>query len=200
WGWPAPSGSAPGEGSPCGEASPCNWLGHPRTVDVMARWGIAPGVSKGDTMNGSSIQRRAARGMRGTAAIPGRALLSVRPGLATVAGLVVAASAGTSPAAAATTRTGLSAVAARASHPGETGQARIGRAALLGAGQLAGSWRKLPAAPAGKPATQALTVWTGSKMIVYGIRVQPGMIRRFNVAYLPASGTWQQLARGPRPD
>jgi hypothetical protein len=42
-------------------------------------------------------------------------------------------------------------------------------------------------------------VWTGSKMIIYGIRRMPSGIGRFNVAYPPASGTWQQLARGPMP-
>lgn len=35
--------------------------------------------------------------------------------------------------------------------------------------------------------------------LVAGIRVTPAGIRRFNLAYDPASNAWQQLPRGPRP-
>jgi hypothetical protein len=139
-------------------------------------------------MNGRSLFRRAAGGARGPGGSRGRARLDVRLALGAVAALAVAASAGLTPA------------AAQAGHPGPARQANTGPATLADAGPVAGSWRKLPAAPVGNPATQTSAVWTGSKMIIYGIRVQQRPIGRFNVAYLPASGTWQQLARGPRPD
>ncbi len=132
------------------------------------------------------------RGIEGTVLGPGgsrgRARLGVVLALGAVATLAVAASAGLTPA------------AAQTGHSGLAGQAGTGPATLAGAGPVAGSWRKLPTAPVGNPATQTSAVWTGSKMITYGIRAQQRPIGRFNVAYLPASGTWQQLARGPRPD
>jgi hypothetical protein len=64
---------------------------------------------------------------------------------------------------------------------------------------ISGSWQKLPPAPITQAPTQGLAVWTGSKMIVYGIRVTPSVIRRFNVAYQPGINAWQPLARGPVP-
>src|SRR5690348_11937274 len=108
--------------------------------------GDRAGVSKGDMMNGRSIFRRMAPIKGKTPASRGRALLSIPAALGALAALAVAASAGTSPAAAAATRAGVSA-AAQVSHPGQAGQARPGPAALPGEGLVAGSWRKLPAAP-----------------------------------------------------
>jgi hypothetical protein len=150
-------------------------------------------------MNGTSIYRRRERALGGPATGRTRALLAIPVALGAIATLTIAGCAATSPQAGAGDQTGLSA-AASTGHPGQASGASASGLAPPSATTVTGTWRKLPAAPIGKPPTHAVAVWTGSKMIIYGTRVTPSGIDRFNVAYLPAYGTWQQLARGPRPD
>ena len=131
----------------------------------------------------------------------GRVLLGFPVALGVAASLAASGNPlGSSPAAAAT-RSVFFAPASQTSQAGPAGRSRAGQPAspLPATALLAGSWRKLPPAPITKAPTQALTVWTGKKMIVYGIRVTQTGIRRFNVAYLPRANKWQQLARGPEP-
>ena len=132
----------------------------------------------------------------------GRALLGVPIALAAVAAL--AAAAGGSPPKSGpptvTTRTAFSAQSRQASpsSPSRAGQ----RALSLPATPLVtGSWKLLPRTPVTKAPDQAMTVWTGKKMIIYGIRhtASGTFFRRFNVAYRPGTDAWQQLPRGPRP-
>src|SRR6266571_3694223 len=71
-------------------------------------------------------------------------------------------------------------------------------AALAASSPLAGTWRKLPAAPVA--VEQSLTgVWTGKQLIVFGRT--PAMNPSANVAeaYNPATSTWNRLSppRGP---
>ena len=64
-----------------------------------------------------------------------------------------------------------------------------------------GTWRRLPVAPFASPAAGGTSVWTGSEMIVAGVR--PGRDGTFidsteeAAAYDPASRTWRTLARPP---
>jgi hypothetical protein len=62
---------------------------------------------------------------------------------------------------------------------------------------LAGTWRLLPAAPVTKPYT-AVGVWARRQMILHGLRFT-STGRRVTLGYRPASNTWAQLARGPKP-
>jgi hypothetical protein len=59
---------------------------------------------------------------------------------------------------------------------------------------LAGSWRRLPAAPLPRGTGQLTAAWTGSKMILYGRGS-----RNVAAAYAPATNTWRRLSppRGP---
>ncbi|HEY7360690.1 MAG TPA: NHL repeat-containing protein, partial [Streptosporangiaceae bacterium] len=59
---------------------------------------------------------------------------------------------------------------------------------------LAGSWRRLPAAPLPKGTGQLTAAWTGSSMILYGRGSH-----NVAAAYAPATNTWRRLSppRGP---
>lgn len=141
----------------------------------------------------------------------GRALLGVPVALAVVAALAAAASGNPPRSGPGATTTRIAAFSAQASqvrltHASQASQSAPSRAsqpmsALPAAPLVSGSWRLLPRTPVTKAPDQALTVWTGKKMIIYGIRHTPSgtFFRRFNVAYLPGPNAWRQLPRGPRP-
>ena len=141
----------------------------------------------------------------------GRALLGVPIALAVAATLAAAASG--SP---------LSSGAGRGHHPhrrllcagrqvrltraSPASQSSLSRAsqpmsALPAAPLVSGSWRLLPRTPVTMAPDEAVTVWTGKQMIIYGIRhtVSGTFFRRFNIAYLPRASAWRQLPSGPRP-
>ncbi|MGZ6373053.1 MAG: Kelch repeat-containing protein [Candidatus Limnocylindria bacterium] len=65
---------------------------------------------------------------------------------------------------------------------------------------LAGTWRRLPAAPTPAPTGLTVSVWTGRQMVVFG-RVYPKPPEGIDVAaaYTPASKSWRRLAplKGP---
>jgi N-acetylneuraminic acid mutarotase len=64
---------------------------------------------------------------------------------------------------------------------------------------VAGSWRRLPAAPI-VPSLGVVSVWTGRQMLIFG-RAQPDPPWSVNVAaaYSPGLDTWQLLAPPPGP-
>jgi hypothetical protein len=65
---------------------------------------------------------------------------------------------------------------------------------------LAGSWRRLPAAPSPAPVALTVSVWTGRKMVIFG-RAYPKPPLGIDVAaaYTPATNTWRRLVplKGP---
>jgi Immunoglobulin-like domain of bacterial spore germination len=65
---------------------------------------------------------------------------------------------------------------------------------------LAGTWRRLPAAPSPTPSALAVSVWTGRQMVIFG-RAYPKPPTGIDVAaaYTPASNTWRRLTplKGP---
>lgn len=65
---------------------------------------------------------------------------------------------------------------------------------------LAGTWRRLPAAPTPAPTGLTVSVWTGRQMVVFG-RAYPKPPEGIDVAaaYTPASKSWRRLAplKGP---
>lgn len=64
---------------------------------------------------------------------------------------------------------------------------------------LAGTWKKLPAAPVTTLPGMMVSVWTGREMIIHGIWSLPtGGWRGMTFAYRPASRTWVRLADGPQ--
>jgi Kelch motif len=124
----------------------------------------------------------------GTGAIRWRVLLGVPLALGTAGALAACASAA-APAQAGAAGITRAALAAQVTRPGPAHTATV----------VGGSWTTLPAAPITKQPNQSLAVWTGNKMIVYGIRSTPSGWRSVNVAYDPATRSWQQLVRGPKP-
>jgi hypothetical protein len=141
----------------------------------------------------------------------GRALLGVPIALAVAAALAAAAAGGplsSGPGAATTRIAAFSAQASqvrltRASQASQSGLSRASQptSALPAAPLVSGSWRLLPRTPVTMAPDQAVTVWTGKKMIIYGIRhtVSGTFFQRFNIAYLPRASAWQRLPSGPRP-
>lgn len=78
-----------------------------------------------------------------------------------------------------------------------------GRAAVNGrsaSSVLAGTWRRLPAAPARAPTALTVSVWTGRQMVIVG-RAYPKPPQGIDVAaaYNPATNKWRRLAplKGP---
>ncbi len=65
--------------------------------------------------------------------------------------------------------------------------------ATSSAAQLAGAWRSLPPAPIDVSADNLASVWTGSKMLVFGS--EPGKPVNLAAAYDPASNSWRGSAR-----
>jgi hypothetical protein len=62
-----------------------------------------------------------------------------------------------------------------------------------------GSWRSLPAMPAGYWQGRT-SVWTGSQMIIHTLRFGPGTkITSVTLGCRPATNSWQRLAPGPQP-
>ena len=127
------------------------------------------------------------------------ALLTARrrrpPFLAITAGLGAAAVLAAGGAASAQARTG----SQPATGDAVTGTASHRAVTATGARALAGSWRKLPAAPAvAKSPVLMVGVWTGHEMIIHGIYFPPaGGFRGVTFAYRPATRTWVRLANGP---
>ena len=85
--------------------------------------------------------------------------------------------------------------------------------ALLGSGRVsigpsggAGHWRELPAAPL-SPRADALSVWTGSELVVVGGDTEPcppnascvevASLRKDGAAYVPSTGRWHPIADAP---
>jgi hypothetical protein len=66
------------------------------------------------------------------------------------------------------------------------------------AGVLAGTWKRLPAAPVTWAPQFLASVWTGHELIVRGIQLEL-VTRRFTIGYRLAANAWAQLARGPVP-
>src|SRR5436309_7228311 len=70
--------------------------------------------------------------------------------------------------------------------------------------RLAGTWRRLPASPIVVDAGSASSVWTGRKMLVFGVatsRAKDGAIlKSVNVAaaYDPTANTWHRLPSAGR--
>jgi N-acetylneuraminic acid mutarotase len=78
-----------------------------------------------------------------------------------------------------------------------------GRAAVNGrsaSSVLAGTWRRLPAAPAPAATAVTVSVWTGRQMVIFG-RAHPKPPQGIDVgaAYNPATNKWRRLAplKGP---
>ena len=115
--------------------------------------------------------------------------LAVTAGLGAAAVLAAGGAASAQAGAGAETATG-AAVTGTASHRALTATA---------ARAPAGTWRKLPAAPAIAKSLGEVTVsvWTGHEMIIHGIRFAAD--RGLTFAYRPATRTWVRLADGPRP-
>ncbi len=62
-----------------------------------------------------------------------------------------------------------------------------------------GSWRALPAMPAGYSGERT-SVWTGSQMIIHALHYGPGTtVTSVTLGYRPATNSWQRLAPGPGP-
>ncbi len=128
------------------------------------------------------------------------ALLTARrrrpPFLAITAGLGAAAVLATGGAASAQAGTG----AETATGAAVTGTASHRSLTVTAVRALAGTWRKLPAAPAiAKSAGAMVSAWTGHEMIIHGIRsgAGGGGVRGITFAYRPATRTWVRLANGP---
>jgi hypothetical protein len=64
-----------------------------------------------------------------------------------------------------------------------------------------GAWQLLPNAPRTAPLSQAVSVWTGSQFLIYGIAQAgtAGQIRGVMLSHIPATGQWRRLAHGPVP-
>jgi hypothetical protein len=87
---------------------------------------------------------------------------------------------------------GGSALAGTRPQPGPAGPP-AGRLAAAAGPALAGRWRLLPAAPAGKLPLARTGVWTGRQLIIHGDH--PGV----TVSYRPGSHRWTRLRPGPKP-
>ena len=66
--------------------------------------------------------------------------------------------------------------------------------AAPGAPALAGTWKRLPAAPVSTLPGAVVTVWTGHQMIIHG--AYPSAV---TFAYRPATSTWVKLRPARRP-